>query len=144
MSGYENFRFVVQILFSTLQEKKLCDRLFDTFHTIVVVESSTYLTSKVATISALYFVIFHFSCSGNLSGRLSRWLQLIFPLKVAFFRKGVSFFRSPNLEKNILQKTILSLKFKFPANNTLLLLAGNLNFKLRIVFWNIFFLRFGL
>ena len=42
MSGYENFRFVVQILFSTLQEKKLCDRLFDTFHTIVVVESSTY------------------------------------------------------------------------------------------------------
>ena len=83
MSGYENFRFVVQILFSTLQEKKLCDRLFDTFHTIVVVESSTYLTSKVATISALYFVIFHFSCSGNLSGRLSRWLQLIFPLAVS-------------------------------------------------------------
>ena len=42
-------------------------------------------------------------------------------------------------KKNIFQKTILSLKFKFPANNTLLLLAGNLNFKLRIVFWNIFF-----
>ena len=38
---------------------------------------------------------------------------------------------------------MLNLKFKFPAKNTLLLLAGNLNFKLRIVFWNIFFLKFG-
>ena len=45
--------------------------------------------------------------------------------------------------KKIFQKTILSLKFKFPAKNTLLLLAGNSNFKLRIVFWNIFFWKFG-
>ena len=33
----------------------------------------------------------------------------------------------------------MNLKFKFPAQNILLLLAGNSNFKLRIVFWNIFF-----
>ena len=31
------------------------------------------------------------------------------------------------------------MKFKFPASNTLLLLAGSLNFKLRIVFFGIFF-----
>ena len=60
-------------------------------------------------------------------------------LKVAFFSESaMKFFQSPNLKKKIFQKTILSLKFKFPANNTLLLLAGNLNFKLRIVLWNIF------
>ena len=52
-----------------------------------------------------------------------------------FFRKCDSFFKSP---KKIFQKTIPNLKFKFPAKNTLLLLAGNLNFKHRIVFWNIF------
>ena len=38
-------------------------------------------------------------------------------LKVAFFRKCDSFFRSPNLKKKYSKKTILSLKFKFPANN---------------------------
>jgi hypothetical protein len=56
-----------------------------------------------------------------------------------FSESAIRFFKSPNLQKKIFQKTILSLKFKFPANNTLLLLAGNLNFKFRIVFWNIFF-----
>ena len=60
-----------------------------------------------------------------------------------FSRKCVSFFSSPNLKKKIFQKAILSLKFKFPTNNGKVLLARNLNFKLRIVFWNIFFLRFG-
>ena len=40
-----------------------------------------------------------------------------------------------------LQKTILSLKFKFPTINTLLLLAGNIDFKFMMVFWNIFFLK---
>ena len=35
------------------------------------------------------------------------------------------------------------MKFKFPTNNSKVLLAGNLNFKLRIVFWNTFFWRFG-
>ena len=56
-----------------------------------------------------------------------------------FSESGIRFFKPPSLQKKIFQKTILSLKFKFPANNTLLLLAGNLNFKLRIVFWNICF-----
>ena len=46
-------------------------------------------------------------------------------------------------KKNVPKKTILSLKFKFPAKNILLLFAGNLNFKLRIVFGNIHFWRFG-
>ena len=48
-----------------------------------------------------------------------------------------------NLPKKIFEKTILNLKFKFPTNNPLPLLAGNLNFKFRIVFWNIFFRTFG-
>ena len=61
---------------------------------------------------------------------------------MAFFRKCDSFFRSPNLKKKF-QKTILSLKFEFPANNSKVFLAGNLNFKFRIVFCNIFFRRFG-
>ena len=40
------------------------------------------------------------------------------PLKVAFFQKvRWNFFRSPNLKKNIFQKTILSLKFKFHAQD---------------------------
>ena len=47
-----------------------------------------------------------------------------------------------NLQKKIFQKTILNLKFKFPTNNSKVFLEGNLNFKLRIVFWNIFFWRF--
>ena len=59
-----------------------------------------------------------------------------------FFRKRYLFFKSPNLKKKYF-KTILNLKVKFPAKNNLLLLAGNLNFKFRKVFWNIFFLRFG-
>ena len=46
----------------------------------------------------------------------------------------ISFFKSPNLKKEMFQKTILNLKFKFPPNNALLLLAENLDFKLRIVF----------
>ena len=56
-----------------------------------------------------------------------------------FFRKRYLFFKSPNLKKKIFQKTLRSLKIKFPANYSILLLAGNVNFKLRIVFWNIFF-----
>ena len=59
-----------------------------------------------------------------------------------FSENAMNFFQISKSQKNIFQKTILSLKFKFPTNNTLLLLAGNLNFKFRIVFWNIFFLRF--
>ena len=56
-----------------------------------------------------------------------------------FFRNCYSFFKSPNLQKKIFQKTILNLKFKIPAHNIILFWAGILNFKFKIVFWNIFF-----
>ena len=60
-------------------------------------------------------------------------------LKVFFFRKCDSFFKSPNLQisKKIFQKNYPELKFKFSA--VTVFLAGNLNFKFRIVYWNIFF-----
>ena len=61
--------------------------------------------------------------------------------KGGFFSESAIHFS--NLQKEILQKTILNLKFKFPAKNTLLLLEGNLNFKFRIVFLEYFFWRFG-
>ena len=53
-----------------------------------------------------------------------------------------SVIRFSNLQippKNIFQKTILGLKFKFPANNSKVFWAGNLNSKIRIVFWIFFF-----
>ena len=59
--------------------------------------------------------------------------------KGVFFSVSViRFFKSPNFQKERFQKTILDLKFKFPSSNTLLLLAGNLNFKFRIVFLDFF------
>ena len=62
--------------------------------------------------------------------------------KGVFFSVSViRFFKSPNFQKERFQKTILDLKFKFPSSNTLLLLAGNLNFKFRIVFLEYFFLE---
>ena len=56
-----------------------------------------------------------------------------------FSESAISFSNLQISKKKIFQKTILNLKFNFPAKNTLLLLAANLNFKLRIVLWNIFF-----
>ena len=62
-------------------------------------------------------------------------LGVCFCTKGGFFQKVQwNFFRSPDLKKRIFQKTILSLKIKFTANNTSLL-----KFMLRIVFWNDFF-----
>ena len=59
--------------------------------------------------------------------------------KAGFFSgSAMKFFQISKSQKKIFQKTILSLKFKFPANNSKVFLAGNLNFKFRIVFWNIF------
>ena len=64
-------------------------------------------------------------------------------VKGGFFSESAIRFLNLQIYKiKIFQKTILSLKFKFPANYSILLLAGNLNFKFRIVFWNIFFWRF--
>ena len=66
-------------------------------------------------------------------------LLVLCTAKGGFFQKVQwNFFRFPNIKNKIFQKAILSLKFKFPTNNSKVLLAGNLNFKLRIVFWNIF------
>ena len=63
----------------------------------------------------------------------------VFCPKGGFFSESALCFLDLQISKKIFQKTILSLKFKFPANYSILLLGGNLNFKLRIVFWNIFF-----
>ena len=62
--------------------------------------------------------------------------------KGGFFQKVQFVFQISKSPKKIFRKTILNLKFKFPANNSEVILAGNLNFKLRIVFWNIFFFEF--
>ena len=62
--------------------------------------------------------------------------------KGGFFSEGVICFSNlPISKKKIFQKTILNLKFKIPAHNIILLWAGILNFKFRIVFWNIFFVQ---
>ena len=79
--------------------------------------------------------------SGGITWIHLSWIHVF--LKVAFFQKEKSFFRSPNLKRRIFQKTISNLKFKIPAQNSIMLLKGILNFKFKIVFWNIFFLRFG-
>ena len=59
-------------------------------------------------------------------------------IKGDFFSESVIRFSNLPISKKIFQKTILSLKFKFPAYNALLLLAGNSNLKFRVVFRNIF------
>ena len=69
---------------------------------------------------------------------------IIWPLcwnmvKGGFFQKVWFVFQISKSSKKYSKKTILNLKFKFPANNTLLLMAGNLNFKFRIVFGIYFF-----
>ena len=64
-------------------------------------------------------------------------------IKVAFFQKVRFVIHISKSPKKIFQKSILDLKFKFPTNFSILLLAGNLNFKFRVVFWNIFILEIG-
>ena len=56
-----------------------------------------------------------------------------------FSESAMKFFQISKSQKKIFQKAILSLKFKFPTNNSKVLLAGNLDFKLRIVFLEYFF-----
>ena len=51
--------------------------------------------------------------------------SVIVLIKVAFFRKFDSFFKSPNLPKKIFQKTILDLKFKIPAHNSIIFMGRN-------------------
>ena len=93
-------------------------------------EVKVYISSVHVQITKNIFLIFFSSIFSNLS------------LKVAFFRKCDSYFRSPDLKKKIFQKTILNLKLKISAHNIILFWSGILNFKFKIVFWNIFFSRF--
>ena len=68
-----------------------------------------------------------------LSGSIlnSRYQTFSFPFKGGFFSESaIRFFKSPNLQKKYSKKTILSLKFKFPANNTLLY------FNIDLEIWN--------
>ena len=72
----------------------------------------------------------------KLSPNFCSFSNFVSTLKVAF-RKCNSFFKSPNLQKKFFQITIyLELEIWICC---LLLLAENLNFKFRIVIWNIFF-----
>ena len=64
----------------------------------------------------------------------------MFHRKGGFFSESAMCFYNLQISQKIFQKTILNLKFEFPANNSILQLAGNLNLKLRIVLWNIFIL----
>ena len=59
--------------------------------------------------------------------------------KGGFFSESAMCFSNLQISKKLFWKTILDFKFKFPPNFSILLLAGNLNFKFRIVFWNILF-----
>ena len=88
--------------------------------------------------------------SRNITKSINIWHQFLYQqnssqklpwLKVAFFSESVIRFSNLQIskKKKKIQKIILSLKSKFPANDTLLLLVGNISFKLRIVVWNTFF-----
>ena len=48
------------------------------------------------------------------------------------------FFKSPNLQKYIFQKTILNLEFKFPANNSKVLFGGKFKFQAQASFLEYF------
>ena len=60
--------------------------------------------------------------------------------KGGFFSESAMCFSNLQiLKKKLFQKTILNLILEFPANNSKVLLTGNLSFKFRIVFGIIFF-----
>ena len=52
---------------------------------------------------------------------------------------GTSSYPCVKSPKQLFQKNTLTLKFKIPNHNSIMLWAGILNFKFRIVFWNMFF-----
>ena len=61
-------------------------------------------------------------------------------IKGGFFQKVWFIFQiSQSPQKKYSKKTILNLKFKIPAHNSIMLWAGILNFKFRIVFLEYFF-----
>ena len=60
-----------------------------------------------------------------------------------FSESAIRFSNLPISSKKIFQKTILTLKFKIPTHNIILLWTGILNFKFRMVLWNILIWRMG-
>jgi hypothetical protein len=62
---------------------------------------------------------------------------------VFFSESLIRFSNIPISKKKFSKKTILNLKFKISAHNMILILAGILNFKSKIVFWMILFWRLG-
>ena len=88
-----------------------------------------FLYPMRAMINIAYFCIFLFIAH----------YDAITPYKGGFFQKVLVVFQIPNLKAKIFQQTILSLKFKIPAHNSIMLWTGILKFKLRIVFLNTFF-----
>ena len=63
-------------------------------------------------------------------------------LRWLFFRKCDAFFKSPNLQKKIFRKAILSLKFKFPAKLQYTVIGGKFKFQVQDSFLEYFFWRF--
>ena len=65
----------------------------------------------------------------------------MYVLKVAFFQKVQNVFQvSKSPKKKIFQKTILNLKFKFPANNsTYTVIGGNFKFQAQDSFLEYFY-----
>ena len=57
-----------------------------------------------------------------------------------FSESAMCFFKSPNLQNNIFQKTILNLTFNFHANNSICNWR-ELKFQSQDSFWNIFILE---
>ena len=118
--------------------------------------NSILIKSLISNLSRFWYLILTDNLAANTrNNEFKAFLKSVLKLKIVlisqdflaevskggfFSESAIRFFRSPNLQKKKIQKTILGLKFKFPTNNTLLLLAGNLNFKFRIVF-GIFFLK---
>ena len=65
------------------------------------------------------------------------------PFKGGFFSESAMCFSNLQFSKKTFQKTILNLKFKFPAKKGKVLLAviGKFKFQVQECFWNIFFLE---
>ena len=78
----------------------------------------------------------------QISHEINNWVPILgavleLPAKGGFFSESAMCLS--NVQKKLLRKTILDLKFKFPVNFSILLLVGNINFKFRIVFLEYFF-----
>ena len=109
---------------------------FDTYRLVLTFLMEKLLVDRVITLYIKFPLIFNFTS-----------FKKFHQSRVSMFFKGgfvsesaIRFTKSP---KKISQKTILNLKFKIPAHNSIMLWAGILNFKLRIVFGIYIFLWFG-